>query len=564
MTRSLGAYVAAVLLVSGCAKAPQKGGPGLPHPLFTAMPDLVGFSSAVDGSASTDPAGRTLTYQWHFSSVPQGSALTDAAFASGSAAMTTFDPDVGGEYGVTLILTTPDGAINQLTKPVLVPTAPIFYSAGDSDANATTLATSVIRSDGTGVRVLSCPNRFDLGATNNTVGGKPAEIQVLISGLAGIRAWDGATPQVAFTNLGLGTQSNSWSTQLFVATDQSDCNTRPALRIDMSAALGSADWTFFFPRFSPDGKRIAALAIGSTMTSSLEKLITVGADGSNFRVVRNFPTSNDQVIAPAWADNANVAWYETVGTANPAEFRIMKAADAVNAGDTAATTLIDCPAGSPFPALSEFDFAGPTTIIFAASTIANGNNMPSLTSLYRESVGSCSTANKLTKETSAGQFSSDFTLSPDGKTIVFASTQGNPPVTTQGAQLTDIFTVPVDGSAPPTRVGGDPTLIDTSPRFIANGRQIVWTQLSAIALDGGSSGNGSFPTSSTLMMANADGTHVRTLVAGVNKPGEVHYAMSGASLGNNCAIGGDAASAGAFVVLALALVAAFARRRARR
>jgi MYXO-CTERM domain-containing protein len=40
--------------------------------------------------------------------------------------------------------------------------------------------------------------------------------------------------------------------------------------------------------------------------------------------------------------------------------------------------------------------------------------------------------------------------------------------------------------------------------------------------------------------------------------------MSGASLGNSCAIGGDAASAGALVVLALALVAAFACRRARR
>ncbi len=561
MTRSPGVCVAAALFAAACAKAPQKGGPGLPHPMFTATPDLVGFTSAVDGSGSSDPAGRTLTYQWHFTAVPQGSALTDASFADGGAVMTTFEPDVGGEYDVTLIVTTPDGAINQVTKPVVAPTVPIFFATGDADANSSALGASVIRSDGTGVRSLSCPNRFDLGATNNSAGDKPPEVELLINGLAGLRAWDGALPEVAFMRLGLGTQSNAWTTELFVGNDQSDCAARPALRVDVAAQLGSADWTFFFPRFSPDGKRVVALAVGSSMTGSLEKLITVGADGSDFRVVRNFPTSNDQVVAPAWVDSGNVAWRELIGTANPAEFRIMKAPDTPNAGDTAATTLIDCPAGSPFPALSQFEFANPSTIIFAASTTANMSNMPSLTSLYREAPGSCSTANKLTTDTAVGNFAGDFSLSPDGTTIVFASTSGTVPATIQGGQLTDIFVVPVDGSAAPKRIAGDPNLIDTSPRFIANGRQIVWTQIGVIPLDGGS--NNSLPTSATLMMVNADGTKVRTLVAGSSKPGEVHYAMSGASLGNSCAVGGSAASAGAVAALALVLLVAFSRRRAR-
>ncbi len=554
--------IVVALSFAGCPKSSQKGGPGLPHPMFTAMPDFVGFTTALDGSASSDPANRPLTYQWHFSSVPQGSTLTDASFASGSAVMTTFMPDVGGVYDVTLIATAAGGALNQVTKSVSVPTVPIFFAAGDGNAQVSAFSVSMIRSDGTGARVLSCPNSFDLGVADNTTGKFPPQIEFLISGLGNFRTWDGPAPLVVFPVIGVGTLTSSFTSQLMVGNDQTSCSGRAPLRVDVSASLGAADWTFFFPRFSPDGKRIVALALGSTSGASTFKLITVGVDGSSFRAVRNFPTSNDQLVAPAWADATHVAWIENVGTASPPEFKILQAADADNAGDTAATQIMDCPSGTPFGALNQFAFADPMTMIFAAAPIASSGNTPGLVALYREAVGgTCSAAAKLTGETTAGHFSGDFTISPDGKTVLYASTSGSAAATIQGGQLTDIFTVPVDGSAPPTRIAGDPMLIDTSPRYIANGRQIVWTQLGAITFDAGAGSGSNPPSTASILMANADGTGVRTLVSNMAKPGEVHYALSGGSLGNSCAVGGNGASAGAIAALAFVLVLAFARRR---
>ena len=522
------------------------------------MPDLVGFASALDGSGSTDPAGRGLSYQWHFASVPEGSTLTDAAFSDPAAAMTAFQPDVGGAYLVTLVVATPDGDLNQVTKSVVVPTAPVFYATGDSDANSTSFSASVVRSDGTGAHALGCPDRLDFGTASMTTG-FPPNTELFISGQASVRAYEGAVPQVAFVNLALQTTPSGWDQQLLVANDQTNCSSRPALRVDVSAQLGAANWTFLVPRFSPDGKRIAFLAIGQTSTSSIFKLVTVGSDGSGFRAVRNFPQSNDRIIAPAWVDANNVAWVEYLGSGNPQEFKILKSADAANAGDAASvTTVIDCPAATPFTALSQFEFVDASTLIFAAATVAGSGSTPGLVNLYRETAGSCTTANHLTNETTVGHFSGDFALSPDKKTILFASTSGAAPPATQSAFLTDLFIVPVDGSAPARRIAGDPRLIDGSARFIADGRQIVWTQYGAVPQDGGSGGG--LPTTSSLMLANADGTQLRTLVAGTNKSGETHYVMSGGNVGNSCAIGGQTASAGAWSLLALALLLAFARR----
>jgi MYXO-CTERM domain-containing protein len=563
MTRSPGlCLMLAALASGGCPKAPQKGGPGLPQPMIAAMPDLVGFASTVDGSGSTDPSGRSLTYLWHLSSVPQGSALTDAAFADPSAAMTTFEPDVGGAYGVTLAVSTADGSVNQLTKSVVVPTAPIFYATGDGDANSTSFGASVIRSDGTGARPLSCPSRVDLGADSMSTGDFTPGQQAFIAGVASLRAFDGAVPQVAFVHDALSATGTGWNQQLFAANDQSDCAGHAALRVDVAAQLGAGDWSFFFPRFSPDGKRIAFLALGQTSMSTLLKVVTVGSDGSGFRAVRNFPQSNDRIVAPAWVDANTVAWIEYVGTMSPLEFKIVKSADAANAGDgSGASTVVDCAAGTPFVALSQFEFADSSTLIFAAATVGSMNNTPGLVNLYRESAGSCTATNHLTNETTIGHFSGDFSLSPDKKTVLFTSTSGSPPPATQDATLTDIFVVPVDGSAAAKRIAGDSKFVDAAPRFVSNGRQIVWTQFGKLPT---ATGNGpALPSVSSLMMANSDGTHVRTLVAGSNKPGEVHYVLSGNSLGNACAIGGASASAGALSLLAVALVGAFARRRRR-
>ena len=61
----------------------------------------------LDGSGSFDPNGEPLSYQWSVVSTPPQSQATDASIAEPTAAVTTFFPDVGGDY--LLGLTVSDG-----------------------------------------------------------------------------------------------------------------------------------------------------------------------------------------------------------------------------------------------------------------------------------------------------------------------------------------------------------------------------------------------------------------------------------------------------------------------
>jgi hypothetical protein len=61
----------------------------------------MGVAIIVDGSASYDPEGATLTYLWSFTAVPQGSGLS-TVFAEGS--VFSFLPDVTGEFELSLVV----------------------------------------------------------------------------------------------------------------------------------------------------------------------------------------------------------------------------------------------------------------------------------------------------------------------------------------------------------------------------------------------------------------------------------------------------------------------------
>jgi hypothetical protein len=73
-------------------------------PVAEAGPDqqqLVGSVVSLDGSGSSDPDGNSLTFQWSFSALPDGSA---ASFSDPSAESPDFIADVAGEYVIQLIV----------------------------------------------------------------------------------------------------------------------------------------------------------------------------------------------------------------------------------------------------------------------------------------------------------------------------------------------------------------------------------------------------------------------------------------------------------------------------
>ena len=149
----------------------------------------------------------------------------------------------------------------------------------------------------------------------------------------------------------------------------------------------------------------------------------------------------------------------------------------------------------------------------------------------------------------AGGFSGDFSISPDGKTIIASSTHTGD----AGATTTDLWILPSDGSTPPKFFAGAPGVDDRGPRFVAEGRQILWTQ-GSLATDGGTHATGG-----GLMIANADGTHVRSLFA----QSDTTVVIAGSNSGFSCAWAGPVTGGTgiAFLLVAAALLLLRTRRR---
>ncbi|MHC4148320.1 MAG: choice-of-anchor D domain-containing protein, partial [Planctomycetota bacterium] len=90
-------------------------------PIANAGPDqtvLVAATVTLDGSASSDPDGDTLTFGWSFVSVPAGS---NASLSNPAAVMPTFVPDLPGTYVAQLVVN--DGTLDSAPDTVTIDAA---------------------------------------------------------------------------------------------------------------------------------------------------------------------------------------------------------------------------------------------------------------------------------------------------------------------------------------------------------------------------------------------------------------------------------------------------------
>ena len=72
---------------------------------------IIGASVTLDGTASSDADGDTLTYRWKFLSVPSGSTVWSPDIGDRDADVTSFTPDVEGTYTVWLWVDDGSGAV---------------------------------------------------------------------------------------------------------------------------------------------------------------------------------------------------------------------------------------------------------------------------------------------------------------------------------------------------------------------------------------------------------------------------------------------------------------------
>ncbi|MGZ3428947.1 MAG: MYXO-CTERM sorting domain-containing protein, partial [Polyangia bacterium] len=324
--------------------------------------------------------------------------------------------------------------------------------------------------------------------------------------------------------------------QLYASDENGDCSSRPPVRLDATPAV-----QHLVPRFSPSGARVAWIDTGNPA-----QLITAPLDGSARHVVR---TGKIKAAPPQWIDETHVAWVEDASPNATPRLQIVSALDADGAGDGAGRSLlVDCDAATDSKALqviNQFENVGSAWIV-AGGVKSRTANPPGATILYRLAANSCSTmgATVLVDEP-AGGFAWDFAVSPDGVTLVLAASEA------PGSGAHDLFLVPVDGSVAPSRfVGSSPGVDDVGPTWIADGKQITWTQAST---DGTATGGG-------LMVANRDGSNVRSVLPQGGSTSASVYLVSPLNRGLDCAVGGGGSAAGEALLL-LAFIVLYRRRR---
>ncbi|MCU1277974.1 MAG: hypothetical protein JWM53_1520, partial [bacterium] len=268
---------ASTTLMAGCTVLPLSVGAGggeqdmanpldmlqLPKPVVTAKPDLVGFITNLDASASSDPLGGALTFTWAIQLAPAGSTITTAALVSTTATKTSFEPDRGGVYKVALTASASDGRTATTVADVTVPTAPLFYTRASETTTIANIGARVIASDGTGDHAIGCSFTSDGGLTSSTIQAMP---------FFG-HAWEpptaaAGTPLYAFFSI----VDTTVAPHLVVGTSSTDCTTSPPTRVDNNQFN---DHIPVSARFSPDGKRIVYVDMPQDQSMATFRLVTV-------------------------------------------------------------------------------------------------------------------------------------------------------------------------------------------------------------------------------------------------------------------------------------------------
>jgi hypothetical protein len=486
--------------------APMPDASGTVAARLMVHPDVVFLTTRLDGSGSSDQSGRTLSYAWHFTKVPNGSAVTDAAL---SGAMASFVPDRGGDYSVTLTVTA--GSDSAMTSAdFTVPTVAMFHYAMTATADTSQLAPRLVRSDGTGDKLLACGESLDAGTAHWDAG--PSDMMNRLFFSAFDRALDVFAPDpiaqpMAHPRMAFFERT---SRSLLVVDEASACPGTPVRVDDPTSGHGAG-----FVRFSLDGNRLAYLELTNLAP---QRVTTVAVDGSVRHIVRANPSVDPLParVPPVWVDAQRLAWVEAApNTTN--NFSIMEAADLSDLPPV--TELLSCV--GVFDAIDQIGFTGTEVLLSARPP---GGTFD----LYREPMGGpCDTTRKLTNEPPYSR-ASDFDIAPDGMHVVYVSAKMETQVAMGQRQPGDIWLVLADGSGQPSKLVGAMGLSDYQPRWIAGGRQLAWTRLPA----GEYPDAGGAPTG--LLIANADGTGERVIAEDSAIPGDVTLRLGSSNGGNAC------------------------------
>jgi WD40 repeat protein len=412
------------------------------------------------------------------------------------------------------------------------PTMPLFHyrrlTTGARDAAVSTLQPGVaFLLDSGAAHAIGCPDKgssqyfepsmtFGLQALNN---GPYRYGQFAMTSFqapeAGLEVPPGQS-RFAFTQVVPDADGGS-DYPLLVADELTDCNgSHPTVRVDPTEDENNAGKLHVFPRFSPDGSRIAYLDVvpdsGSGTKPSVARLVTTRVDGKSPSVIMTAPPYDPKTnlilwgLPPTWLAGepaAEVFWLEGPdpscslahsGCASPPfEFN-----SAVDTNPPVYGTLVKCPYGSGgFSQIAELAIFYVVDDVYFAIVASSGTLSASpaagamdiyITDLGNLKYFKCSAFTNATHLGRKGAVARDMAVSPAGSLIAYASNAG--PIADAGSadggaplDITSpthiwLLSPTTDGSASPTPCG-DPSATafdDFGPQWFNDGKLLVWTR----------------------------------------------------------------------------------------
>jgi hypothetical protein len=559
--------------------SPEGGVDGTSMPTYMIVaPDtsaFVGQPAKVDATgtsatlAGTMYSASQLSFSWTFASNPPapGSGLSDQSIAGATGDTPSFTPDVPGVFKLKVQVSLQNAAPSTALVNVLAAFPQVLYAQGGVADAGPYAVYAVSDSRAQSAHPVLCPD--------TVVTSVPGEVAAYAT-LAGGRAFDffevpGATKFAAFT-MDYFDAGNVYAAHLWAGNSNSACpgvaDAGPLRDWGNTLFRGGANHWGSEPHFSPDGARFVVYdsswniqtypsdpstavtspnAIGPYISGTLDPR---DLDPQACRA-SPLPVRCPQEPPRVEWSKGQLAWARPVLSSMTSSWEIVLADDTAGSAGGATQHMV-CPGVTP----RQFALLPDGTVIASyRQTPTAGVNIYRLKPAADKT---CITDVTYTAMPSTlGAVASDFSISPDGKTLVYLALDP----TSQDVSKFDggtrgqlpggyLYSVPVDptadgGMSTPQLISTDPALF--GPRWIGNGTQIVFTRLDALT------GGGAPATSVVVIAANGGGA---TLIA--QGDGVTSFASSSGSGACSAAPGGAGGAAGGALV---SLVAALAIRR---
>ena len=434
--------------------------------------------------------------------------------STGNGPSFSFAPAAAGSYEVTLTVSTANGDSNSAKAGAAATAIPLFYRQSTLAAANDAFVVGTVGSDGGGAHQLSCPVNIADGSGNGDGGAGNRGTYADTPGAFGtrVRYADGLPAQIVFENV------TATEHQLLISDENGDCT--PRRRCASTPRRRHSTWCRASRRRARGwrGSTSACRRVSSSRRRAPTARRATRAHGGQAEVGAAAVDRRDaRGVGGRHGELGDAAPRDCLGRRQRRHRRRRRPQRARrlhrhhrrhgDAGD------------------HQFDSVGGVWIA-SGGIKSRTANPPGATILYRLAGSSCSTtAATVLADEPAGGFAWDFAVSPDGATLVFAGAEA----TGSSAQISSSCSV--DGSVAPSRfIGSSPGLDDIGPTWIADGKQLTWTQAPT---DNTATGGG-------LMVANRDGSNVRSVLAQGGSTTAKVFVVGPANRGLDCSAAGGA------------------------